>query len=232
MKASFADQLKGQTFNFAEYGYLPIREDVILFKEKDAWVPIIKLWEKLNYVRNHLRLINDYINKNKGETVDEWLRANGKTMSDLVRKEIGSHNNSTGGISAYFYNLQHFFDAEEEKYDASEGKAEIPESIRSANETMRRQRGEKRAARRKIRKEKLKDLKRDGKGFLLVDLGTPVSNVDAEIKKVADKVAGVPGIPTDMAEKINKSTKGIGIVIAGTVIFVGVVSLILANQKK
>src|SRR3990167_3007178 len=130
MKPSLADQLKEAKFNFSDYARLPIKEDVLIFKkpsgsdaDDDA---LMKQWEKLQYLQKHLKTINRYIQKNKGEKLNEWLKINNVGLSKIVLNKIGNHNNETGGISSYFFNLQNFYDIEEEKYDKVEENASIP----------------------------------------------------------------------------------------------------------
>ena len=167
MKNQIADKLKGAKLDFAAYGTLPIRGDVLLFvlpsKEDQEKRTLLNQWEKLKYLRNHLTSIDKYIRSNKGETVNEWNKVNPGGLSQKVLDKIGAHNNKTAGISSYFFNLQNYYDESEALYDAMESKANVLAEDIAIVEGMRKLRGDKRTNRRAMRKIIVKGMKADGK---------------------------------------------------------------------
>lgn len=233
MKPSLADQLKEVKLDPSDYDRLPIREDVLVMKNMKTIMP---QWEKLNYLQKHLKTLSRYIRKNKGEKLSDWLHANHESLSLIVLKKIGDHDNSTGGISAYFLNLQNFYDEEEEKYDKMEEEGNPPADLDRIIKEMRGARSEKRSNRRKVRKLKWKDLESDGKGYLVLSDEEPTdpaepapdSKGDKKDEKTPDQ-----NKPSEEAvatgEVIVKQRKKIGIWIAGTVIAVTGIAL-LANS--
>lgn len=225
MKASLADQLKEAKLDYSSYGRLPIREDVLVFRKGDEEnKDIMKQWEKLSYLQKHLSTIDRYIQHNKGEKIGEWLKSNNIKISKIVFDKIGGHNNATRGISAYFLNLQNFYDQEEEKYDKMEEDSNVPSDMKNIAEDLRKTRAEKRQMRRKTRKLKMRDLHADGKGYLQVDLEEPAVKEEpkTEEKKAEDAVV----------DAVKKTKKNIGIWVAGTVILVTAIAIAANAQKE
>lgn len=237
-KKQIAAQLKNIELDFSAYGTLPIREDVLLFvpknEEQKKSQAILKLWEKLRYLRNHMRALDEYLKKNTGETISEWRKKHNAGFSAKVLEAIGPYNNSTGGISAYFFNMQNFFDEQEELYDKMESEATLPADCEVTIPRLREQRKHKRKSRRIIRKDKVRKLKQDGKGYLEVHLGD-----EAEVKPTEEKLsadaAEIKAEETKVEEAtaaIVKKTSNIGVWIAGTVIFVAAVVAIAAVSSS
>lgn len=238
MNASLADQLKVTSLNFNDYGRLPMREDVLLFKQKEGEAPILKQWDKLRLIRKNLFVLNKYLQKNKGETVSEWLYDNKEHLSDNTIHKIGNHNNETGGISAYFFDLQNFYDHQEQEYDFAESKNTAPADAQKAINEMRLTRSTKRKARGIIRKEKLKNLKTDGKGFLLVaieepPIAEPVKNADGKTEAKPSEKPVTEKKETDKAvEEIRKTRKKIAIYFAGSIFLITAITLMVKYQGK
>lgn len=224
MKPNLADQLKDLKLDFSSYARLPIREDVLIFENGDTKT-VLKQWEKLNYLRKHLQTIDRYIQNNKSEILNDWLKANNTNLSQHVLDKIGSHNNATGGISAYFYNLQNFYDQEEQVYDGMEAGYKMPVDLVKPVLDMRLSRKEKRENRRSVRKIKVKDMKADGKGYLTVVVEEPM-------KMAAADGAGQPKADTAAVENVLKSAKSnMAIWIGGGLIAITVIA-IYANSKS
>lgn len=239
-KKQIADQLKDIPLDFSAYGILPMREDVLLFVPKDEEQrkakAILKLWEKLNYLRNHMRAFDEYLKKNNGETVSEWRKKHNAGFSPKVIEAIGAYNNSTGGISAYFFNLQNYFDEQEELYDRMEASADLPADCSATIEKLREQRKYKRKNRRVIRKEQMQKLKADGKGYIEINLGDESAPNENE-KNTKAEAEAIKSDETKIEEAtaaVVKKTSNIGIWIAGTVIFVAAAIAIVSatsNEK-
>lgn len=245
--ATLKEQLAGKTqLDYSAYGNLPIREDVYVIKEnkkEDAQEQkLLKQWEKLNYIRKHLKIINKYILSGSEAILNDWLKENKQGISDLVRNKIGGYNNTTGGISAYFLNLQNFYDEQEKIYDAIESDSSPAEDIKRVVFNMRQTRGDKRKNRGVARKITIKNLKADGKGYLFVAMEeAPATSekVESTIKKAADdakeavkdeKNATSENVVVSNKDKeeIKKTGNNIGVWIAGTLIFVASVAAIAA----
>lgn len=227
MNASLADQLKEAKLDYSSYGKLPIREDVLVFRkgnEEDK--DIMKQWEKISYLQKHLSTIDRYIQHNKGEKLGDWLKQNNIKISKIVFDKIGNHNNATGGISAYFLNLQNFYDQEEEKYDKMEVDSNVPAEEKKIAEDLRKTRAEKRQTRRKVRKLKTRDLHADGKGYLQVDLEEPAVVKEEVVSTSEEKKA-----EEKVEEAVKSTKKNIGIWIAGTVIVIAAIAM-AANSKS
>ena len=219
-----ADLLKDVKIDFtSDYGRLPIGEDVIIFSPNEM---VMKQWEKLHYLQKHLRVIDKYIQHNKGETLNEALLAHNIGLSKKVTDQIGNRNNETGGISMYFLILQNFFDIEEEKYDKIEGGVSIPGDIQNIVVDMRKERESKRQMRRKVRKLKMRDMKADGKGYFYVEAEDP----KVEEKKVEEKKAEEKEV-APVVEAIKKSNKKILVWIAGATIAIAAISYFGGDKK-
>lgn len=228
MKSSLAEQLAGIKLDFSTYSKLPIREDVLIFDDakpgdKDK-KPILAQWEKLHYLRNHLERLNRYLQKNNGETIRDWMVANNTGLSKNVLDKIGSHNNKTGGISAYFFNLQNFYDQEEQKYDDMEANAKMPNDLIGLIGELRKKRFEKRNERRAVRKIKLRDMKADGKGYLEIAVEEPavVQAANAEAEKAVEATVAA----------VKKTTSKVAIWIAGAVIVVAGIAFYVNSKSE
>lgn len=249
MKNNIGEILKNNRMNFATYGGLPIREDVLVFvpetKEMREARAMVKLYEKLEYMRRHLQIVDKYIRRNKGESMREWLKANNRGLSKKVLDEIGDHNNKTGGISAYFFNLQNYYDGEEAAYDAMEARAKIPAEIEVAIANLRKEREEKRKNRRATRKILTKKLKADGKGYIEVSYGEEAEpKADAPKKHPEEKPApetnareadGESSAPQvdETVEKTMSKAKKITVVFAGFAIAIGIgIAIASATSEK
>ena len=230
--------LKNVKFDYSQYGKLPFRDDMLLIQVDG----IEKQWNKLRYLRKHLNIVNKYIQNNKGEKLNDWLAKNNETLSDIVLREIGEHTNETGGIAGYFLNLQNYYDMEEEKYDSIEKNAFCLDDVKENIEALRKEREEKRKTRKEVRKLQLRDLKKDGKGYLLVTVdepkeennivnknmaGTDIGKQNIELKSDTSKSE----IPIDST--LQKANRNISIWIAGTLIIVTGIAIISSmNANK
>lgn len=238
--SDFSEKLKealaNSDINKAEYGLLPRRDDVILYeypeKTLDGFPNIEKLWGRLNIIRKNLKIVSRYLSGNKGETLRQWAEKNGEQgISKVVLDKIGSHNDETGGISAYFLNLQNFYDQEESIYDDCEQQMLMPPEMAGNIGNMKAARAEKRKIRRKIRNLKLKDMKRDGNGFLVLETKQeePVPALEmAADGKTDEKPASLSSekkeevkIPEEAKNKLSAAGKVI-IGIAGATIVIGI----------
>ena len=180
-------ELKKEKLDFSTYAKLPLMDDALVieepeFEDRKAKV-LFKQWEKLNYLRKNLKILDQYIHNNNIESLSEWLKKNGSGMSDVVIKKIGKYNNETGGISAYFFNLQKLYDENEAKYDALEAKSKPGDGDEEAIAKMRGEREEKRKNRSQTRKALLKDLKANNKGYLKIEFE---EEHPAEVEMAAD----------------------------------------------
>ncbi len=227
MKSTLADQLKSiksEPTDVSEYGKLPVREDIVVLEPAAQ-----KQWDKLRMIRKNLKVVDKYIATSGGETLNEWIAATKNDgISKVVLDKIGSHNDATGGISAYFFNLQKFYDQEEQKYDEIEEKEILPDDIKKMVGDLRADRSEKRGNRAKARKIKLRDLKKDDKGYLVVEIEEPeVLNADGGQEQPAPE----PKLenPKDVIEK---SKKNIGVWIAGTLILITVITVGVSLTKS
>lgn len=233
----FAEKLSGLTLDFKSYGKLPMRDDVYLIEQPDPEdnkkKTLLKQSEKLISLRKHLDTIDKYIRLNKGEAIDDWLLENKLSLSDFVLKKLKGHNNNTGGISAYFYNLQNFYDEQEAIYDKMESVSEIPADFKNALDILREERGEKRKTRSEERRLLVKDMKKDGKGYLEIEIEEEPTVEESVSKEESEKLKnGGEKTITEQTEKIKKTTKNIPIWIAGTIIFVTGVMVFVSSTNK
>ncbi len=196
MKPDLKTQLQDIKLSPSDYGRLPIREDAMLIEPKE----IMKRVEKLNLIRKNLRIIDKYINGNKGESLMEWLVAhkdNGAIRDfQQILGVIGQYNNDTGGISAYFFNLQHFYDEEEQKYDDAEAKSSMPADVKKEITPLRDERISKRKDRRVVRKKKLSEMKINGDGYIEVPEPPPLA---------ADASGNQPEVESTLETSDNKN---------------------------
>jgi len=250
MKPTLAEQLRGIKLDYQEYGRLPIHEDVLVFgvkKNEDGKIvsdrELLRQWKKLNLLRKNLKILNSYIQQNKdnkGETLNGWVaRTGNRGISHLILKQIGDHTNETGGISAFFLNLQNFYDLQEEKYDALEMASQVSGDMEKSVLAMRDARQAKRRTRKKARKLKFKEMNTDGKGYLLIaaeepTIEAPEAKKEPQGKSEPDKKDGGGESPkNDAADKAMKKVKrNMQILVAGTIITVAVVATVAALTKK
>ena len=233
MKPSLRDQLRKIKINLKDYGHLPRRGDVLIL-ETDY--PLVKQWEKLNQIRKNLQIANRYIRQTKGETLIEWAQKNNEQgISKLVLNEIGDFNNKTGGITVYFLNLQKFYDEQENVYDKYEQAASIKvddvkkqASIFDRILKMRNEREGKRKVRQGHRKVQQRNLKKDGKGYLMVDAEPDKPTKETEKKP---KKQLTPDQKEMVQDALKKSQNKKGIWIAGTLIVVTIIGGAIALRE-
>ena len=245
MQSPILEQISTQRLDYSTYGRLPIAEDIYVIEEKDPELKkkkaVLDQFKKLKYIQKNLRILDMYIQQNKGEPLQDWLVSNKHGMSKNVLSKIGKYNNVTGGISLYFFNLQNFYDEEEAIYDRLEASSNLPVDLSKAVPSMRQDREKKRANRGKCRKIMLKDLKSDGKGYIEVDLGEAkkedapsellnadglISESDPESQSTEKTNVTMEPEPTDAnKEKLEKATSNIHIWIAGTIVVVTAISV-------
>ena len=230
MKKDILDQLKDVKLDFSTYARLPVRDDILIINDPKEGA-LLKQWEKLNYLRKHLKILDEYISNNKGQTLAQWLSGWKRGLSKIVLDKIGSHNNDTGGISVYFLNLQTFYDEQEAVYDALEARAAVPADLKEPVGAMREARAEKRKNRAVVRKARQKDLKADNKGYLLFTVEEEPAAAEEE-KKEEEVPKKEEEKKTTPEEKIKKAGK-VGVWIAGIVITVTAITVIgCALTKK
>jgi len=230
MNNSLKEALAGANLDFSTYANLPVREDVLLIRELNNNDEILKRWEKLNYLRKNLHTLDRYIKTNKGEVLKDWLAAEKAGMSQPVMEKIGGHNNETGGISAYFLDLQNFFNEEEALYDALEEKMKLTPDFAPGVKRMRLEREEKRKNRVVTRKKQLKDLKTDNKGYLVLELEEEGPHHKAEGPSPQKQTATKEQVDEVVALKSSKGK--IGIWIAGVTLAVAVVYVATKTNKQ
>ncbi|MEK6879110.1 MAG: hypothetical protein AABY22_05850 [Nanoarchaeota archaeon] len=167
-------KLKSEKLDVSDYANLPLKEDVLAIEEpveEDRKKKVLYAqWKKLNIIRKNLKILDGYIQNNKGESLVDWLNANNVHIHDIIFKKVGKFNNDTGGISVYFLNLQNLYNDQEALYDKYEAESKVPQEDKKKVDDLREARGEKRKIRREFRKVLLKDLKKDNKGFLQVEV--------------------------------------------------------------
>jgi len=232
-----AEKLKDLKLDYSAYGRLPMQLDVLAItvpddKPKDS---LTKQLDKLRYIRQHLQKIDDYIKSETKDPINVWDSKNGGGLSTKVLSELKGHNNETGGVSAYFYNLQVIYDEQEALYDSMESQSKAPADAEKMLLTLRNERGEKRKTRAVERKIMVKDLKKDGKGYLYIETESGPSKEDkeAEEKKSADgEKAKEEEIVNKETEIIKKSTKKVGIYVAGFMVFVTLVAVTVAAMRE
>lgn len=228
-----ADKLSSLKLDYEDYGQLPMKFDVQALSPPDGKKieSVLAQFDKLIYIQKHLKKIDEYIKSKSKEPINEWSAVNGKVLSTNVLSKLKGHNNETGGISAYFHDLQAIYDQEEAAYDKMEAQCKITDGTNKTFVDLRMGRESKRQTRSSERKILVKDLKKDGKGFLFVEVeDAPVADKaetvlsatgeKEEVKPVKDKVAEEI---KEEAEKIKKTTKNVGVYIAGFIITLTVV---------
>lgn len=233
-------QLKNLKLDFDKYGKLPKMEVLVsIIKGNDIQniVNAKNQLKKIKILRKNLFALDRYIQAQTDNIFSDWLKENGINISAIVYRKLGNYNNKTGGISDYYLNLQRYYDIEEEKYDGLELKVILPENLKEEFETNRKIRGEKRKTRKIIQKGLFRDMKKDDKGYIVVNLGEPETysaeapkseppTPDIKAKEVVPEVA--PEIKTD----IKKSSKKIAIWLVGSLIFVTAIGLAVSGNKK
>ncbi|PCJ55965.1 MAG: hypothetical protein COA79_20360 [Planctomycetota bacterium] len=243
MNDSLADQLKNIKLDHRAYGTLPVRGDLfIISKEqenKDDAKALQKNWQLLNYLRKQLMILDKYIQDGGQDTLGDWLSENSEGLSDHAYKTLATHDNQTGGISAYFLNLQKKYDTEEAAYDNLERKAAMPGYLKEEIKAFRDERAEKRKIRAKIQKMRFKGMKKDSKGYLFYSLEDPPQALettenaegDEEKKEESDeKKEGGSEEKNELA--MEEVGDRIGIAIAGFTIFIGAVGVAWAVSGK
>ena len=235
-----AEKLAGLKLDYSEYGQLPLKLDIQALNAPEGKKidSVVAQYDKLIYIRNHLKKIDEYIKLKTNEPINDWNAKSGKTLSTNVLSKLKGHNNDTGGISAYFHDLQSIYDQEEAMYDKMEAQCTISDGTKKMFDDLRREREEKRKTRSAERKILVKDLKKDGKGFLFVaveeapavedkkeDVKEDVKAADGE--KIAEKIQSE-------TEEIKKTTKKMGVYIAGFIITLTVVIAVASatGEKK
>ena len=242
-----AIQLKNIKLDFDKYGKLPKMEVLVSIIKGNDIQNIINAknqLRKIKILRKNLFALDRYIQAQTDKRFSEWLKDNGVNISDIVYRKLGDYNNKTGGISDYFLNLQIFYDKGEEKYDELEAKIILPENLKEEFEANRKIREEKRKIRKICQKGLFRDLKKDEKGYIIVNLGEPetysaaspegkpaapktdTSQSDIEAKEVTPEVA------TEVKTDIKKSSKKIAIWLVGSLIAVTVIGLAVSSNKK
>lgn len=176
LKASLADQLKklSPTFDFNDYGKLPGKELICnaaaTIPEMAAQDDLVNQWSKLQYLADHLEALDKYIQENSNETLIDWTQRLNLVMAPHLIAEIGKFDNKTGGISVYFLKLQQIFDEQEEIYDGMESDPYIMNEYANELNPLRANRDKKRKQRRDARKMQYKELKKDSKGYFVINL--------------------------------------------------------------
>jgi hypothetical protein len=237
-----ADKLSGLKLDYEDYGQLPLRLDVQALtapegKKTDA---ILAQFDKLIYIQKHLKKIDEYIKLKTREPINEWNANSGKVLSTGVLSKLKGHNNETGGISAYFHDLQSIYDQEESIYDKMESQCKITDGTKQMFDDLRNGREDKRRTRGSERKILVKDLKKDGKGFLFVEVEDAPVNTEKEkdvvLSATGEKEEATNKVAEDIkeeADKIKKTTKNVGIYIAGFIVTLTlVIAVVSASGDK
>ena len=234
-KSILAEKLSGLKLDYDAYGHMPMRLEVLAIVPPKDKAPdgLVKQYDKINYIKQHLSKVDDYIKSGTKKPINIWDAETKAGLSTKVLSELKGHNNETGGISMYFYNLQNLYDIEEALYDKMESECELPADSKKQILALRGERGEKRKTRSAERKILVKDLKKDGKGYLYVEVE---KEPDAEKKKEEEEKLAAEGAIKDEVkketEKIKKTTSKVGVYVAGTVIFVTLVAAVWAATKE
>ena len=224
-------KLKSEKLDVSDYANLPLKEDVLAIEEpveEDRKKKVLYAqWKKLNIIRKNLKILDGYIQNNKGESLVDWLNANNVHIHDIIFKKVGKFNNDTGGISVYFLNLQNLYNDQEALYDKYEAESKVPQEDKKKVDDLREARGEKRKIRREFRKVLLKDLKKDNKGFLQVEVEEePVAEVkkeEPELELAANSTNGDGEKVVKEIEKVKNNTGKIIVTIVGISLAVAVI---------
>ncbi|KKR29673.1 MAG: hypothetical protein UT61_C0025G0005 [Candidatus Woesebacteria bacterium GW2011_GWA1_39_8] len=226
--------------DFRKYGNLPNRELLAKYESDNDYAVLIALrnqLRKLKTLRKNLFALDKYIQAQTKENLSEWLQRNKIGISEIVSNKIGGYNNSTGGISAYFLNLQKYYDEEEVKYSDIESNFMIPkkdEAIQKKFAEDKKERDEKRQNRFKVRKLLFRDLEKGGKGYLVVEFEEPQR---ADKKQFAadenEKPKEVkPEISEKLEEQIKQHSKKTAIYLAGSLIIITIIGIAIATSGK
>lgn len=237
-----ADKLAGLKLDFEDYGQLPMRFDVqaLSAPEGKKIEAVLAQFDKLLYIQKHLNKIDEYIKSKSKEPINEWDAKNKAGLSTQVLSKLKGFNNDDGGISMYFHDLQKIYDDEEAMYDKMESQCKITDGTNKMFEDLRSERVEKRKTRASERKILVKDLKKDGKGFLFVEVeDAPVDNKKETVLSATGEKEGIKKDKVseeikEEAEKIKKTTKNVGVYIAGFIITLTVVIAVASasGEKK
>lgn len=236
-KSILAEKLSGLKLDYSAYGQMPIRLDVLAIvppKDKPA-EGLINQYDKINYIKRHLQKVDDYLKSGSKLPINLWDAETKAGISTKVLSELKGHNNETGGISMYFYNLQNALDIEEALYDKMESECELPGDTKKQIIALREERGEKRKTRTALRKILVKDLKKDGKGYLYIEVEKEPDPEEKKKKEDEEKLAAEGKVQEEVkkeTEKIKKTTSKVGVYVAGTVIFVTIVAAVWAATKE
>ena len=238
-KSILAEKLSGLKLDYEAYGHMPMRLEVLAIVPPKDKAPdgLVKQYDKITYIKQHLQKVNDYIKSGTKKPINIWDAETKAGLSTRVLSELKGHNNETGGISMYFYNLQNLYDIEEALYDKMESECELPADSKKQILALRAERLEKRKTRSAERKILVKDLKKDGKGYLYVEVEKEPEAVEKEKKKKEEeeRLAADGAIKEEVkkeTEKIKKTTSKVGVYVAGTVIFVTLVAAVWAASKE
>ena len=235
-----AIQLKNIKLDFDKYGKLPKMEVLVSIIKGNDIKNIIEAknqLRKIKILRKNLFALDRYIQEKTNKIFSEWLRENRVSISHIVLRKLGGYNNKTGGISDYYLNLQFYYDKEEGKYDELESKIILPENLKEEFEANRKIREEKRKNRKIVQKGLFRDLKKDEKGYIIVNLGEPdtysaeAPKVDAPPSDIKPKEV-TPEITPEIKGEIIKSSKKIAIWLVGSLIAVTVIGLAVSSNKK
>ena len=218
MNASLAEQLKNISIDWStkDYGKIPLPEQLFALQQKlpkEEADALAAQWETLKLLRKNLLSLDKYIKENRGETLAQWVRATGNGIADRVYKEMGNANDSTKGITGYFLNLQNVYDNEEEKYDKMESSKSTvkgapvsltPEFDNAHFEVMRIERGSMRKNRTKSRNLRLKDLRKDKLGYIILD-EEPAQTEDIEVVEEKSVPPEIKKSEAPQPKKIDKT---------------------------
>lgn len=241
-KSVLADKLAGLKLDFEDYGEFPNRMDVqaLVAPNGKSTNDVLQQYDKLAYIQKHLNKIDEYIKSKTQEPINDWDARTKAGLSTKVLSKLKGFNNKDGGISMYFHDLQTIYDGEEAMYDSMEAQCESDVDSKNMFESLRNDRLVKRKTRSDERKLLVKDLKKDGKGFLFVEVeNAPVKDEAKEESAKENKPADgekevIDEKVKEETDKIQKNSKRIGVYIAGFTIAVTVVIAIASavSEKK
>ena len=143
---ALADKLASLKLDYSDYGQLPMRLDVQALNSPEGKKieDVIAQFDKLLYIRNHLKKIDEYIKSKSKEPINEWDAKTKAGLSTKVLSKLKGFNNDDGGISAYFHDLQTIYDGEESIYDKMESQFKITDGTAKMFNDLRTEREEKR----------------------------------------------------------------------------------------
>lgn len=201
MNPSLSDSLAAlkPKLDFSSYGKLPSKKEIQSFADtfpSDKTKELQLLWNKLNHIRKHLRIINDYLdyaaqNNHKIDVFSVWCENKYKddkrfqSIDDTIITQIGNYDNSTEGIRVYFLKLEQIYDDFEMKFNQIE--CELLKDLSLHNEAKKKglvipvdnllevqsKRVMKSKERKEIRNQRYKHLRKDKKGYFILPMPTP-----------------------------------------------------------